>query len=594
MDLENNENLPSDISQFLDQFEKENSELERAFASGKSNFYNTIEPKTPSAKPEEKDQSFKKLEEKISELEQKFESSIKDRDQLMDELAKSKAENENSKSKDEFFNNISATIANLKESVDRLNRAQQQPQRTAFMPPTEIYGQGYYYGAPIDQASKFGAEQLYRAHQEVERYSKELFDAKEDSVTKQNIIEKQREDLEIQSQLANTQKQELAQHKIDKEEKERFIASLKEKTSRLKAVNSALEKEFKRVQDEKIEALRKSAEQAKEILSLRDQLTKAEERFKSFDFEGRIISIKNHYQQKVSKLETQLQEMSALCMKQVEEIEGLKLENTRLQAAQEESAALQTQLEEKNRQIEQFKKDLEALTKANEEALAKVKTEVASEANLELTGKIKAIEESASSKLKQKEDEAAAALKQKEFEIAKNAAQKIRAITQEANDKITALNAKILEVQKERDDIAVRLTAASSASSAADSAEKKRVDDTFKSLMQKIQDNDGVIESLKKKIEVLDSENKNLKKPAKKAEPSVELSKAAPEEIVPVKEAPAAPASTDLKYPDPAKRAAPTRAKAAALGDEYGGKKDFLEDTQTFFGRMKWSLLKED
>ena len=65
-------------------------------------------------------------------------------------------------------------------------------------------------------------------------------------------------------------------------------------------------------------------EQAKEILSLREQLTAAEEKFKTFDFEDRIVSVKQAYQQRVSNLETQLKEISDTCMKQVEEIESLK------------------------------------------------------------------------------------------------------------------------------------------------------------------------------------------------------------------------------------------------------------------------------
>lgn len=63
-----------------------------------------------------------------------------------------------------------------------------------------------------------------------------------------------------------------------------LIARLKEKTTRLKAINLALNSEVKRSRSEKLEYLRRSAEQTKELLSLRMQLSHAEERSKQGDF----------------------------------------------------------------------------------------------------------------------------------------------------------------------------------------------------------------------------------------------------------------------------------------------------------------------
>ena len=63
-----------------------------------------------------------------------------------------------------------------------------------------------------------------------------------------------------------------------------LIARLKEKTTRLKAINLALNSEVKRSKNEKLEYLRKTAEQTKELLSLRMQLSHAEERSKQADF----------------------------------------------------------------------------------------------------------------------------------------------------------------------------------------------------------------------------------------------------------------------------------------------------------------------
>lgn len=120
--------------------------------------------------------------------------------------------------------------------------------------------------------------------------------------------------------------------------------------------------------------------------------------------------------------------------------------------------------------------------------------------------------------------------------------------------------------------------------------DKKKADENFKALMAKIKENDSVIENLKKKIEVLDGENKNLKdKPKKEVHPpSAPVQEGAMKISAPVKK----DSPQTLQYPDPAARSNPSRAKAAALGE--GGEKDFLEDTQTFFGRIKWSLLKDD
>ncbi len=63
-----------------------------------------------------------------------------------------------------------------------------------------------------------------------------------------------------------------------------LITRLKEKTNRLKAINVALNSEVKRSRSEKLEYLRRSAEQTKELLSLRMQLSHAEERTKQGDF----------------------------------------------------------------------------------------------------------------------------------------------------------------------------------------------------------------------------------------------------------------------------------------------------------------------
>ena len=247
-------------------------------------------------------------------------------------------------------------------------------------------------------------------------------------------------------QTANFHSARNEKNRVDREEKERIISSLRQKASQLKAVNSALDREIKKAQQEKMEALKKSAEQAKEILSLRDQLTAAEERFKSFDFEGRIISIKQEYQQKVSSLENQLQEISDTCMKQVEEIESLKAENLKLHKAAAEKEEALARLEAKERELLTLKAEMAALQE-NSSKTAKKQLAVFSE--------------------------------------------RLRAL------------------EGQRDGLAAELEQAQ-ASLEAVRREKEMLEQNFKELLEKINNNDAVIEQLKHKIEVLGQQNEEL------------------------------------------------------------------------------------
>ena len=161
-----------------------------------------------------KDYSLKRLEEKLSDLQQKFdEANIAKEEEsaFASELNKQEDEprQEPIKSDEEFFSNISSAIQTLKGSLDNIVN-------------TRL------------------------------RYE-------------ENLI---RQD-------------------------QTLITRLREKTSRLKAINLALNSEVKRSKNEKLEYLRKTAEQTKELLALRMQLSHAEERSKQNDF-------------KVSNLEQQI------------------------------------------------------------------------------------------------------------------------------------------------------------------------------------------------------------------------------------------------------------------------------------------------
>ena len=316
---------------------------------------------------------------------------------------------------------------------------------------------------------------------------------------------------------------------------------MQQKTSQLKAVNIALDREIKRVQEERTDALRKSADQAKEILSLRDALTAAEERFRSFDFKGRIISVKRHYEQKVNKLETQLHEISNTCMKQVEEIESLKNENLKLQKIAEEKEQLEALYEAKTREVETLRLEIEQLR------------------------------------------------------------------SQHNPQQLDMLTQRMQHLQTEHEGLAQRLTQSQQALQLV-SQEKQTLEQNFKALLVKIEKNDEIIDSLKQKITVLTEENRELKKgqtahtPAKPDTVSVVQSAKPLPPVTSMQNAPdnsqtVAPVQmqntlhtqlkTDADLPE-IKVADPIPQPEVELGD------DFLEKTDSFIGRMKWSIFRED
>ena len=227
-----NENFEDqdDLARFLDKFKERDFLSEEDFAA---------QTNLPPKEPLKKDTSFEKLARKIQELEGRFDASEEQNERILHELNETRQSVERQHSKDEFIAHLSDTIASLKASVEKLSHAQQE-QSFAFREDTVQRG----FDTFPPTSFRTGAENY-------------------------TPVSHQRDS-----------------HRQEQEEKERIISSLHYKASQLKAVNSALDREIKKVQQEKMEALKKSAEQAKEILSLRDQLTQAEERFKSFDFGG--------------------------------------------------------------------------------------------------------------------------------------------------------------------------------------------------------------------------------------------------------------------------------------------------------------------
>ncbi len=396
MPLDNNLDGHNDIAHFLEKF-KESPFPPQA---NQDDFV----PRAPAApgRGTQYVRSFEKLEQKIHELEEKFEASTTQNRLILSELARTREAMERQKDKDAFLEQMSRTIATLRTSVENLSQAQ----RTRSFAFQEV---------PVERS--FDPLPSVFAPTQTENPAAALAAA-----------------------------QETARLRQERDEQTRLFNSLRQKASQLKAVNSALDREIKKAQQEKMQALKKSAGQAKEILSLRDQLTAAEERFKSFDFEGRIITIKREYQQKVTVLETQLKEMSDTCIQQVEEIESLKAQNTKLQQAATQKEALQTQLADKEQELSTLKQTI---------------------ANLQT----------------QQSDQHAKAL--------------------------ATFTAQLRTLEEQRDRLAVELEQ-SQITLETVRREKELLEKNFKELVVKINHNDSIISQLRQKIDVLGRQNEEL------------------------------------------------------------------------------------
>ena len=269
----------------------------------------------------------------------------------------------------------------------------------------------------------------------------------ENASVRKEITAREEEILLLKETLSKTEEQ--------LKQEQTAVQHLQEHTTKLKAVNFALDREVKKAQAEKVEALRKSAEQAQEILMLREQLAQAGSGMQTLDFTNGIISVRKEYEAKVEKLETELKDASALCAKQVKEIQDLKTDNARLKTAEEEKYQIETRY------------------------------------NI-LTAKVQSLEG--------------------ELETYKNKDIDTPAFTL-AKAKAAALNAQISKINREKADLKDQLAQMHQTIEALTASEKASTD-AFAALKEQISGNDAVIEKLKREIVVLTTENKDLKSAA--------------------------------------------------------------------------------
>ena len=274
------------------------------------------------------------------------------------------------KNEEESVSELKGKIARMqaaftaKETANKTMLSQQLSSlKEQLVKAQEKATQGTVLFTQLQEASNSKKEE----YSNLEKKYNELIAQKEDL---QKTMQEQAKEIEtLKTSLDNLQK-ELAEEKAAR-------VQLEEKVSKLKAVNVALSAQIKQVNQQKMEALKKSAEQAKEIVSLKEELAKAEN-FKNIEFENGIVKIRKEYETKLSALEKQLKELSEKFAKQVQEIESLKTDNAKLKKAEEEKFTLEEEYntltshaKDLEEQISSYKKDATktALVRAKAAAL---------------------------------------------------------------------------------------------------------------------------------------------------------------------------------------------------------------------------------
>lgn len=251
------------------------------------------------------------------------------------------------KNEEETVSSLKAKIAELESSSSEKDK---DKHRLAIQEIANLKAQLFKAQGKFTQESVLLSQLQEEASSKKEEFSS--LEAKyKDLLAQKEVLQKQMDEQAKQIENLQTSLDSLREElKAEKAAR----SQLEEKVSKLKAVNMALSTQIKQAREQKFEALKKSAEQAKEILALKEELAKAEN-LKTIELENGIVKIREEYETKISSLEKQLQELSQRFAKQVQEIEGLKTDNLNLKKAQEEKFSL----EEQYNNLTQHAKDLE-------------------------------------------------------------------------------------------------------------------------------------------------------------------------------------------------------------------------------------------
>ena len=158
MSLEDELNGHNDIAQFLEKFK------EQPFPQEPVRPQAPAREEIPAVRPAQYARSFEKLEQKIHELEEKFEASTTQNQLILSELARTREVMERQKDKDAFLEHLSRTIATLRTSVENLSQTQQTQSFTfKEVPVQRSYDPLPAVFAPTDT----GAGSAYAAEQEI-------------------------------------------------------------------------------------------------------------------------------------------------------------------------------------------------------------------------------------------------------------------------------------------------------------------------------------------------------------------------------------------------------------------------------------------
>ena len=112
----------TDFSDFLERFRMQ--ELPPADPMPRQEKFDGKKQLNAANRQAQYNRSFEKLEEKIQELEERFEASASQNDKILTELARTREAVESQKDKDSFLSGLADTINSLKASVETLSRAQ--------------------------------------------------------------------------------------------------------------------------------------------------------------------------------------------------------------------------------------------------------------------------------------------------------------------------------------------------------------------------------------------------------------------------------------------------------------------------------------
>ena len=152
-----------------------------------------------------------------------------------------------------------------------------------------------------------------------------------------------------------------------------FTKQLTEQVNKLKTVNTALNAALAQAQNQKIEALNQTAQQTQEILELKEQLKQAQTKF--LEFEQGTVKLKEEYAAKIQELEEELKRVSAVCVAQTKEINEIKTDNERLKTAAEEKLLLQNRFNALQQNANLLSEELNAYKeRSKNDALIKAKS----------------------------------------------------------------------------------------------------------------------------------------------------------------------------------------------------------------------------